>query len=114
MNRQPGQILYHGLHTMKIPVSKACLKLQPLLNQRNPFKRIHTDTAGDMHKGLKKTAGEIEECDHLYLKRTTADTKYFKGAFTERKRTGRHLKKKHKKARTGTSILFANKPFQPG
>jgi hypothetical protein len=78
---------------MKIPVSKTCLKLQPLLHQRNPFKLIHTDTTGDLHKGIKKITGEIKERDHLYLKRTTADTKLFKDAFTERKRTGRHLKK---------------------
>ncbi len=97
MNRQPGQILYHGLHTMKTPVSKACLKLQPLLNQRISFKLIHIDTTGDLHRGIKKTAGEIKEPDHLYLKRTTADTKFYKEAFTERNRTGRHLKRRHKK-----------------
>ena len=112
MNCQPGQILYHGLHTMKIPVSKACLKLQPLLHQRNPFKRIHTDTAGDMHKGLKKTAGEIKECDHLYLKRTTADTKLFKEAFTERNRTVRYLKKGIKKPGWVQVFCLQTKPFQ--
>lgn len=112
MNCQPGQILYHGLHTMKIPVSKACLKLQPLLNYCLPFKLIHTNTTGDLHRGIKKTAGEIKECDHLYLKRTTVYTKFFKETFTERNRIERHLKKDIK-ARLGTIYLFAYKPFQP-
>ncbi len=113
MNCQPGQIFYHGLHTMKIPVSKTCLKLQPLLHQRLPFKLIQTDTADDLHKGIKKTTGEIKERDHLFFKSTTVYTKFFKEAFTEKNRTERYLKR-HKKARMGTSFLFANKPCQPG
>ncbi len=113
MNSQPGQILYHGLRAMKIPVSKTCLKLQTLLHQRLPFKLIQTDAAGDLHKGIKKTAGEIKERDYLYLKRTIVYTKFYKEAVAEKNRIEKYSKK-HKKARTGTSFLFASKPCQPG
>ncbi|MCZ2458615.1 MAG: hypothetical protein LC128_03220 [Chitinophagales bacterium] len=113
MNRQPGQILYHGLHTMKIPVSKACLKLQPLLHQRLPFKLIQTDTAGDLHKRIKKITGEIKERDHLYLKRTTADTKLFKEAFTEKNRIEKYSKR-HKKRPDGYKFFVCKQTFSTG
>ncbi|OQY93466.1 MAG: hypothetical protein B6D37_11670 [Sphingobacteriales bacterium UTBCD1] len=112
MNRQPGQIFYHGLQTTKIPVSKTCLKLQPLLNYCLPFKLIHTRTAGDLHKGIKKTTGEIKERDHLFFKSTTVYTKFFIEAFTEKNRIERYSKRQKKMPEWVQVFCLQAKPFQ--